>query len=203
MERLFNAVLRLIVIPVAIVALFLYVIKLDLPTAILMGVLTLIFGFLSWKAYLNKNNTGTRDLDRILEAELVTLVKEGQKDLNEIEHIAKTTKSREISQSALKLYELGQKIMAFLHNNPEKITKARRFFNYYLKTAQTLLNKYYGFEKNGIQADEIAHLEHRTVEAMTLLNDSFRKQYISLTTNERLDVEAEIDLLEKESKLNF
>lgn len=177
--------------------------KIDAYSTALLTIVSVIIAYVSYAAARKRREEGFNTMTSDLDKELRELIAEGDRDLTAIEDVAKSVKSKEVADKGMALFHLGEKIMAYLKANPAKITKARRFLNYYLDTAQEILTKYYAFEKNGIKAQAITELENKTAQALVTLNDSFKRQYLNLTSNERMDIEAEIDLLEKEAKLNL
>lgn len=187
--------------PVAVFLLFYFVIRIDIYSSALLAVVLLILLLIRRRTMARGSfQKPVRTASAQMEKELAELMAGARDDMNGMLQVAKTVKSREVSAQAMTLYQLGEKIMDYLQRNPEKISKARRFFNYYLKTARDILEKYYEFERTDIPAAEVAELEKRTGSALVTLQESFRKQYVRLVKNEMLDIEADIDLLEKTSK---
>lgn len=189
--------LSAVVIPPAIVFLLCFlIIRIDIASSILLSFVTFLLTMISTRA---KRKAYPRlDLPSgVMEEELAGLMKQAKADMDQVLYVAKHVKSKDVADNAMALYHLGEKIMEYLQRNPHKITKARRFFGYYLDTAKDILGKYYEFEITGIQAEEVDNIELKTSSALITLQEAFRKQYIQLATNELVDIEADIDLLQK------
>lgn len=187
--------------PVLVFLIFYFVIRIDIYSTLLLTLVTLTVTLIRRRT---KNQGSSRrpsvPVSAEVEKELAELMAGGEKNMEGILQIAKTVKSREVSDNAMALYQLGDKVMTYLKRNPEKISKARRFFNYYLETTKDILSKYYEFERTGIQSSEVEELEQRTSSALVTLQDSYKKQYVRLVKNEMMDMEADIDLLEKTNR---
>lgn len=183
--------------PVLMFVFVFFILRIDIYSTVLLTAVTLLFAAIAARAR-RKNDPGLPgNLSAELEAELQALMKQAQTDMDQIQYVARHVKSREVADNAMALHRLGEKIMEYLRRNPHKITKARRFFGYYLDTARDILTKYHEFEITGIQAREVDNIETKTTSALLTLQDAFKKQYVQLATNELMDIEADIDLLEK------
>lgn len=148
-----------------------------------------------------KQMLGGVDLDMLTDGlELKELTDEAERDLAAIEATLKKILDPDIQQGADQLHKLGNNIMTYLKTNPEKISKARRFFRYYLETARQILDKYQKLESTRIESDELTSLRQKTTKALGYLSQGFRKQYLELAANDLMDIDADLELLEKSLK---
>lgn len=199
MNRSAKSLLGVLLPPVLVFLLFFLVIQIDIYSSILLTVVTLFIALL-YNRRRRAEHPRLTSASEAIEGELAALMKKADEDMGRILQVAKKVKSKEVSQNAMELYQLGDKIMVYLRRNPHKITKARRFFNYYMETARDILTKYHEFEMTGIKAQAVEDIEVKTTGALVTLKDAFRKEYVRLATNEMLDIEADIDLLEKTNR---
>lgn len=200
MNRSAKTLLGVFLPPAIVFILFYLVVRIDIYSSILLTLVTLFITLVSERARRKSNPRLSMTSSEEIENDLEGLMKKADADMGSILNAAKRVKSREVSENAMLLYQLGEKIMTYLRRNPHKITKARRFFNYYMETARDILGKYHEFELTGIKAEEIDDIEVKTTGALKTLQEAFRKEYVRLAANEMLDIEADIDLLEKTSK---
>lgn len=196
MNRSLKSLLGILIPPAIVFGLTLLIIRIDIYSSLLLTAVTFLIALISIRA---RSKAYPRlDLPSgVMEEELAGLMKQAEADMDQVLFVAKHVKSKDIADNAMALYHLGEKIMEYLRRNPHKITKARRFFGYYLDTARDILGKYYEFEITGIKAQEVDNIETKTASALITLQDAFKKQYIQLATNELVDIEADIDLLQK------
>lgn len=132
---------------------------------------------------------------------LKALMNEGLEDLNTIRRGATTSKETAIRDNANQLYQTGVRIYEYLNENPDKIPVARRFLTYYLDTAAGIVDKYLKLEKTGVVNQNILALSRQTEQALLTLDEAFQKQFTNLVTNEVIDIETDIQLLEQTLKL--
>lgn len=196
MNRSLKSLLGILIPPAIVFGLTFLIIRIDIYSSLLLTAVTFLIALISIRA---RSKAYPRlDLPSgVMEEELAGLMKQAEADMDQVLFVAKHVKSKDIADNAMALYHLGEKIMEYLRRNPHKITKARRFFGYYLDTARDILRKYYEFEITGIKAQEVDNIETKTASALITLQDAFKKQYIQLATNELVDIEADIDLLQK------
>lgn len=126
---------------------------------------------------------------------------EAKRDLAAVQKDAKQIRNPDVRGQAEKLHATGSKIMNYLNENPEKIRQARRFFNYYLDTAERLLSRYVEFQNTGVTTEEVSRILDKTTEALPMLNKAFEKQFTNLMEGELMDVDADIRLLNSTLKM--
>lgn len=200
MNRPTKSLLGVLIPPVVVFILCFLIIRIDIYSTILLTVVTLLITLIRNRTDQTNNPRLSSSNSAEIENDLTALMKKADEDMGSILHVAKNVKSKEVSQNAMLLYQLGEKIMVYLRRNPQKITKARRFFNYYMETARDILAKYQEFELTGIKAQEVEDIEVKTTGALKTLQEAFQKEYVRLATTEMMDIEADIDLLEKTTK---
>lgn len=174
------------------------ILKMDILISALLSIGTYIGVFMVSKPKITLGNLDVESMENGLE--LKALMDEAESDLGRIKAFGDTIKDKEISKGTLDLYEVGNNILEYLKRNPEKITKSRRFFNYYLETSGEIIKKYVEFEKTNITSGEIDRIYDRTKNAVLVLKEAFKKQYVKLVSNEIVDMEADIELLENTLK---
>lgn len=196
MNRAIKSLLAVIIPPIIVFGFCFLILRIDIYSTLLLSLTTLFIAYISKRA----KSRAYPQLDLpsgVMEEELAGLMKQAEADMDQLLFVAKHVKSKDVADNAMALYHLGKKIMDYLRRNPHKITKARRFFGYYLDTAKDILGKYYEFEVTGINTEVVDNIELKTSSALLTLQDAFKKEYIQLATNELVDIEADIDLLQK------
>ena len=95
------------------------------------------------------------------------------------------------------LVNLAGNILKYLTDNPEKITAARRYIDYYQETAANVLGHYIELKKTGLSTSETEKILRRTQESVATLKAAFNMQFEKLMQNELLDMEADLKLLKQ------
>ena len=144
----------------------------------------------------------TRSVGRVkvdfaqFDAEKRRTLLEASAHLKEIDTVLRQVQSPDIRTRGRRVYETGNRIIEYVTKYPEKISIARRFFNYYLETASSILKKYLDIQKTRIQTVEIRQVGERTAQALEILESAFEKQFSKLMVDEIMDIESDIHLLE-------
>lgn len=104
---------------------------------------------------------------------------------------------REISEKTDELLVLCRHIFSTVSQQPEKLPQIRKFMNYYLPTTADLLHKYRSFITQ--QKDErlIAQTRTQLLQALHFIVPACEKQLRALYQNEVLDMQVDIQVLEK------
>lgn len=129
--------------------------------------------------------------------ELLQIMNDAHDDMQVILKASQTPLDAGIDEKAKKLYELGDRLLKYLGNNPQKISSARRFFSFYLATAANILTKYMDLIASNPDSPQVQGLTPETARALDILQGAFMTQFNKLMQNEVMDIEADINLLEK------
>ncbi|MBQ3920620.1 MAG: 5-bromo-4-chloroindolyl phosphate hydrolysis family protein [Firmicutes bacterium] len=87
----------------------------------------------------------------------------------------------------------AENIVAVLRQQPEEIRRCNQFFNYYLPTLQTILEKYVTLESSGVDLKESTD---KTLNYLDEIREAFDKQYDNLFKDEKLDLTVEIEAMQ-------
>ncbi|MDO5717879.1 MAG: 5-bromo-4-chloroindolyl phosphate hydrolysis family protein [Tissierellia bacterium] len=130
------------------------------------------------------------------ENELKQIMNNAYEDLMDIQRAYRKARHDSIKIKGERLYHTGVNIFEHLRKNPKKIRQARRYLNYYLDTAATIMNKYSNFIDTGLNTQETEKIYNETDRALEILNKAFNKQFVKLMENDMMDMEADIKVLE-------
>ena len=108
----------------------------------------------------------------------------------------------EVMQNLLKdIIKISDKIYKEVVVNTDKLYKLDRFNNYYLVTIQKIIKKYINLSKNKIMNSQNEKFYSKIEEFLENVNLSFNNLYQSLYTDEIIDLDAEMQVMEKEMKI--
>ena len=102
----------------------------------------------------------------------------------------------DLSKEGKKLLDTAQKVLKYLTENPEKISAARKYIDYYQETAANILEQYVKLQDTQF-GEQKARLLENTRETMGILDKAFQIQFEKLTQNELIDLEADMNLLKQ------
>lgn len=130
----------------------------------------------------------------------VEVMKEANKDLDQIYTCAEKANDNEIKDLSIKLYERGLAILDHIKKYPKKISKSSRFLSYYLDTAAKICQKYCEFSSQNIKSQDIDGVLESTKRAMILLEKAFDNEFLKLVEDDIIDIETDVKVLENSMK---
>lgn len=149
-----------------------------------------------------RRRLGGIDVESMLQGEeYYATLENADDDLKRIERITKSIRDKDVKSEAMALHDSGRELLNYLVENPDKITLARRFFNYYLDLAVEILEQYQRLVDTKLQTAEVLAAKERSVRSIPQLRQAFEKQFTSILGGEILDLEAEIKVLEDTLRL--
>lgn len=101
-------------------------------------------------------------------------------------------KNMAVKALAQKDYDLCAKIIETIAKQPEEIRRSAQFFDYYLPTFGTVLDKYLTLEESGVDLEAAAE---KALTCLGSMQSALDKQYRNLFTNEMLDLTVEMNAL--------
>ena len=108
----------------------------------------------------------------------------------------------EVMQKLLKdIIKISDKIYKEVVVNTDKLYKLDRFNNYYLITIQKIVKKYINLSKNKIRNSQNEEFFIKIEEFLKNVTLSFNNLYQSLYNDEIIDLDAEMQVMEKEMKI--
>ena len=108
----------------------------------------------------------------------------------------------EIIQKLLKdIIKISDKIYKEVVVNTDKLYKLEHFNNYYLVTVKKIVEKYIRLSKNKIKNSKNEEFFIKIQEFLKNVTLSFDNLYQSLYNDEILDLDAEMQVMEKEMKI--
>lgn len=94
------------------------------------------------------------------------------------------------------LCETVAKILAEIRRDPDDLRRARQFLSYYLDSTIAILEKYETLAATPVRDDKIAASVARADAMLDTIGKAFEKQLANLLSNDVMDLDAELALLE-------
>jgi hypothetical protein len=132
--------------------------------------------------------TGNPELDKFLA--------DGSAAIAELTRLSSSIKKPDIKQGILRLIGISEKIFSHVKENPQKLSKVRRFANYYLPTTIKLFEMYDRMGAQGIDGENIGGTMVRIENISQTIVSAFEKQLDALFADEALDISTDITVLE-------
>ena len=130
--------------------------------------------------------------DRTIDA----LIEEGRGKLDSLKVANDAIPDPEISRKLDRMVKAGEEIFSLLERDTSKAQAVRRFMNYYLPTADKLMNSYRLMLETGSGGENIARAMQSVENSLGMIADAFEKQLDNLYRDRTLDIETDIEVLE-------
>lgn len=95
------------------------------------------------------------------------------------------------------LHETASKIIDTISKNPDKLSKATTFFDYYLPVTLKILVKYDTIENQELDDKETLEFMKKTEDMISKIKKSFKLQLSNLYQSDIIDTDAEIKVFEQ------
>jgi len=128
------------------------------------------------------------------------IIEDGIKKLVNVRNLTRSIPNNSIAMEVQEICKVGMDIFDDLKQNPEDIRKARQFLNYYLDTFEKIVKQYADLSQKKDKTPELEEALVRVEGVLDSIKDTYKKQLVSLTEDDILDLNVEISVLEKTIK---
>lgn len=156
-----------------------------LPVSLVISALAFASGSLLFR----KKNALIEPPPPDLEASLA----EGRRKLNQIRALGRNIKNERLERVCKTI----EKILAEIRRDPADLKRARQFLSYYLDSTINILEKYEKLSAQDIGDPAIRASLSRVESMIDTINLAFEKQLSHLLSNDVMDLDTELSLLEK------
>lgn len=104
---------------------------------------------------------------------------------------------KELQDNIKELHDTATKIIDTISKNPNKLSKATSFFDYYLPVTLRILVKYDDIENQELDDKQTVAFMKKTEEMIAKIEKAFKVQLANLYQSDILDTDAEIKVFEQ------
>jgi hypothetical protein len=104
---------------------------------------------------------------------------------------------REVRDEVVRLCRTAEQILAELSRKPARVDTARHFLTYYLDAAQRIVSGYAELAGRGVASGDAAQTLARAERSLASVQQAFDRELEVVTQDQLIDLDAEIELLEK------
>ena len=159
------------------------------------------FGFYVILFALRPKNQFTIHPGNGITAEMVqNVLKESEEKIRELEKLAKQIRNENIRAKIAHIITVVKKIYENIRKDPEKMKLARQFLSYYFDTSISIVNKYSQLSIQDVHSPEISKALQKAEDMLGSIDIAFDKQLAKLLSNDVMDLDVEIETLEKTFK---
>lgn len=133
-------------------------------------------------------HTGVGDVD-----EMLTGI---QSRLEELRRLNDALPDPALSAAMDRMEKAGRGILETVEQKPEKAKQIRRFANYYLPDAVSVLQRYATLARQGVQGENAAQIKAEVERNAASIATAFENQLDALYAAESLDLSADLEVLQ-------
>ena len=127
-------------------------------------------------------------------------VKEGVEKLKNIRNSTRMIANNEIAVKIQDICKTGFDIFDYIDKNPDDVSKAKQFINYYLDATEKIVNQYVELSAKKEKTKEIEESLKNVETLLDSIKETYSKQLQNLLEDDLLDLNTEIKVLEKTMK---
>jgi hypothetical protein len=129
--------------------------------------------------------------------DLDSALQEGRRKLSDIRALGKKIQVAETCEKIERITVSIERILVEIKRDPADLKRARQFLSYYLDATITIINKYATLSSQSVNDRSIAESLARAERMLDTLDQAFGKQLARLLSNDVMDLDTELSLLEK------
>ena len=149
---------------------------------------------------MKKKKPARLNLDNI-EAERAELFQEKYNkavtDFNFIEKRAKLSSDKELAERLRALQRIGKSILRQMEKQPDRISLAYKFVDYYQDRAVRMIQKFDELNETQLTTDRVRELKGKIKETLRGLEAAYEEQLERIVNDQMLSTEAEIRVMEE------
>lgn len=129
--------------------------------------------------------------------EVDAVIADGKAAMKEMGRLYASIKDPAVRTKINELMRVSDKIVQDAKEDPSDVPQIRKFLNYYLPTTIKLLNAYDRMSDQGIEGDNLSKSMSSIEKMLDTAIAAFKKQLDSLFENQALDIETDIDIMNR------
>lgn len=168
---------------------------LKLPSLLAVALISVAAGIVSGKFFPGRTIEVQEEI-RTGDAELDKDIAEGRVRLNNLHHANAAIEDAEISYNLDRMTRAGEHVFQELGRDKRKLSLVRRFMNYYLPTAEKLMDQYQLLMNAPSKGENILVSMERIKNSLGMIADAFEKCLDNLYADQEMDIDAEIKVMQ-------
>lgn len=126
-----------------------------------------------------------------------TTMKEGGEKVKDLVDCANDIKDAAVRAKIARIIDVIKRIIANFEKDPKDIKQAKQFLSYYLDTSIKIVRKYRDLSARNVRSPEIAATLSKAELMLDSIEKAFEKQQARLLRNDAMDLDSEVQTLEK------
>jgi 5-bromo-4-chloroindolyl phosphate hydrolysis protein len=147
---------------------------------------------------------GKKDIEMIVDGitkqKYNEVMRQGKAKLAVLGSFIAKVKDVDVKKKVKEITDVVEKIFLDIEKDPKDIKPAREFLTYYLDTTINILNRYIEISGQNLQSKKISDMLERVEGLLDAIKKAFEKQLEKLLTDDMLDLDSDIKVLEQTIK---
>jgi len=127
--------------------------------------------------------------------------KEGIAKLKNIRSKTRLISDNAVAEKIQNICKIGFEIFDYIEKNPDDLKRARQFINYYLDTTEKIVVQYVELSSKQNPGSEVSETLVKVENVLDSIHKTYEKQLQNLLEDDLLDLNTEIQVLEKTIQL--
>lgn len=129
------------------------------------------------------------------------VIREAEKTIEDIGAAASTVEDAAVRDKVAALCTTAVRILAALRDEPKRVGQARTFLVYYLEAAHKIVLGYVDLRSRDLRSPAVQQTLERALASLDNVQRAFERELVNLVQTEVIDLDSEVDLLEKTVKM--
>lgn len=168
-----------------------------MPERLLLSIIAGVVAFLAGRLIFAPPPKMKMLVGGVTEAQLKEALEEGRKKLNTLERASHAIDSPRVRERALAICETTKKILDDIKQDPADLRPARKFLGYYLDATIKVVERYRDLSSRGVTDPGIQASLAKVESSLSTIQSAFEKQLAQLLENDVMDLDTELEVLEK------
>jgi 5-bromo-4-chloroindolyl phosphate hydrolysis protein len=176
---------------------FFFLIQMSLAMSIVLGLAGLGGAYTFIYAFRPKNRIEFNMGGGVTPELITATLKEGNEKMRILGEYAQKVSDPKVSGKINQIIEVIRRIFENFKQDPNDIKYAKQFLSYYLDTSIRIVKKYIDLSSQNVQSPEIAATLAKAVNMLDSIEKAFEKQQARLLRDDAMDLDVEIETLER------
>ena len=177
--------------------LFYLLIDAGLILALVLGIL----GFVGGQFLFHRKETTMEFVaDGLTQDHVDQVVAAGKEQVKRIKNLSMKIGDVKVRDEVKGICRTADEIFDNFVEDPKDIKTARKFLSYYLDTTERILDRYVTISSKSVRDSDIEETLAKVEDMLSLIDETFKKQMKKLLEDDVLDLDIELEVLEKTIK---
>lgn len=125
----------------------------------------------------------------------------GAQKLTQLKRAAERISDKRVRGKAYAVCDSVARILSDIREDPKDLRPARKFLDYYLDATIKVVDRYASLSSKSVRSDDLSSSLSRVEESLDTIKSAYDKQLVQLLENDVMDLDTELEVLERTIKM--